>query len=179
MGLRSTGEALTCTVGVITCVVGVGSETVVAIGGGVAATPPRPNENLGARVEMNDPIPDPHDAKVGLAAGVVGVEIDVGVAGKSTEACLFSMNGRGPLGTGGGVFASTPSKSAFDTSTGVLERESLGSDSTSDGVEDAAVRCDHLSRTPSTALKKLVEPTDIVRATASRAGASCCSSFSS
>ena len=62
--------------------------------------------------------------------------------------------------------------SDLDTSTRLLDALTLDS-----GTEE--VRCIQRSRTPSTALKKLVEPAVIVRDTASRAGASCWSSFRS
>lgn len=68
------------------------------------------------------------------------------------------------------------SNSDLDTSIGVLRPE------VSDiaEVEEVLVcLCAHRSRTPSTALKKFVDPVAKVRATASRAGASCCSSLSS
>ena len=45
--------------------------------------------------------------------------------------------------------------------------------------DELGLRCIHRSRTPATALKKLVEPAAMVRETASRAGASCWSSLSS
>ena len=46
-------------------------------------------------------------------------------------------------------------------------------------LSELALRCIQRSRTPATALKKLVEPAASVREIASRVGASCCSSLRS
>lgn len=60
----------------------------------------------------------------------------------------------------------------MDTSIGMLD---LASDA-AEMVEDEVLSCRccvHRSRTPSTALKKVIEPDARVRTTASRAGANC------
>jgi hypothetical protein len=68
------------------------------------------------------------------------------------------------------------SASDFEISTGVSLVLLVGSEL---NEEELAERCCHRPRTPSTALKKFVEPVVIVRDIASRVGASCCSNFSS
>lgn len=105
----------------------------------------------------------------------------LGLNGESRESelALEKENGRRLVGflawSVGRAVRSVSSMSAFEISTGlVIPRD----DSLSDR-EGGLALCAHRPRTPSIALKKFVEPTVNVRATASRAGASCCSSFSS
>lgn len=127
-------------------------------------------ENLGARVLKNDPIPAPHAESVGLTEltkGVVALDGagEVPVGEVSTDR-LCGIENRGKV-----LGASAPSTSALVTSTGVLEPEfTLSFES-----DELVVRCAQRPRTPSTALKKFVDPTLIALAAASRAGANCCS----
>lgn len=134
---------------------------VVTIGGGISALSRRPSVgslNVDARFERNEPMPAPHD-EIAARAG----------AGGDVSMVEWRASRRGRAVGGGGA----SSTSAFVTSTGELVRFE-------DSLSDTESRCEfHRSRTPSTALKKFVEPAVRVRATASRAGASCCSSLRS
>lgn len=120
-------------------------------------TSPLAPENFGAREDTNAPSPAPQDANV-----CRGDAVCVCDPTESRVVCLVRRKG---FAVGGGA----GSRSALVTSTGGLS-----------GVEEfEGERCIHLPFTPSTALKKLADPAATVRATASRAGANCCSSFSS
>jgi len=140
---------------------------------GRSAVGVRSAENLDVFVERNDPSPalQADSCCTGLAIGAL--EGPFGLGG-SCENAFARENGRRFallwLPSAGFAVRGASSTSDFETSTGgELSRGFFSSPDV--GMEFD--RWAHRSRTPSTALKKLVEPTFNVRATASRAGASC------
>lgn len=137
-----------------------GDGGVVVIVGSATCVFPLDSENLVA----NAPIPEPHDAKACLGE-------DVCECVESIDACFVEMFGLAV------VIGDSGSRSALVIFTGGVLAPLLAP---SLPVEEFdVVLCNHFPFTPSTALKKLADPAATVRATASRAGASCCSSFNS
>lgn len=146
--------------------------------------------------EKNDPIPAPHadtDGAVGVVVFVTVVETLLACScpargGETGAGDVSDDSSENGLKVAADFGLSTPSpapwvlwpsRSDLETSTGVLNPDA--SDTPEVDAEDEVLicLCVHLPRTPSTALKKFVDPVANVRATASRAGASCCSILSS
>lgn len=145
--------------------------------GGVWSDCERFTENLVLRCEKKEPIPAPQVPTFGLISG----------GGGGFEP--IKLNGLIPLGRAGGGCGDVSGEektlvesrvdrmlpaSDFVTFTTLLEALPTSGVGASD---ELALRCIHFPRTLSTALKNPVEPAVIVRETASRAGASCWSSF--
>lgn len=135
-GVGATGAAATET-GATEAGAGSGLASSGGGGGVISSDARRARVNLGARVLRNEPIPAPHDAKFGLAglategAGDVGFASWDVVGGVSEEVLVRSEKGRMPVDVNGGDGAaggcgwlSESSRSALDTSTGVLEMDS-------------------------------------------------------
>lgn len=120
--------------------------------------------NLLVFADQNDPTLDPHAASAGLT-GLRVCDIVADADATSVDRCFK----RAVCGDAAADLAS--STSVLLISTGVLDPDALvGSPS---DVELELLRVVQRSRTPSTALKKFVDPTARVRLTASLAGASC------
>lgn len=151
--------------------------------GGVTSVLCRDVDIREARCEKNDPIPAPHelnDDRASTADGSWG-----GACGEEAT----RLSGRIPLGwVGGGcgddsglptkLTDSRPERilaaSDLETSTRLLDALVVCSVAAPDAFEDVlALRCIHRPRTPSTALKKPVDPAVNVREMASLVGASC------
>jgi hypothetical protein len=134
----------------------------------------RDMENRGARLDQKDWIPTPQFPNAAFASDAACATLTgrIGVLGtESHDVCSLTLD----------MFLSVladedSSASDFDISTGVPLALLAGSEFSE---VELAVRCCHRPRTPSTALKKFVEPVVMVREIASRVGASCCSNFSS
>ena len=149
--------------------------------GGVIFVCARDTENRVVRCEKNEPIPAPQVDTAGIesAGGGGGVAIFEPIR----------LSGRMPAGGGCGedsgeentLSDSRPERMllASDLETLTMLLEALPACGAAMSDDELELRCIHRSRTLSTALKKPVDPAVIVRETASRAGASCCSSLSS
>lgn len=163
---------------------GDGDGGLLSWGGGVGRSPSvvvgeaghggRTIENLEAFAEKNDPSPAPqapNAAFVSIAVTLSGLPVS------RTPAGFFGNGGGESVCAGDGNGLSCRSASDFVISTGVLDLETSIIEAE---LELGGVRwVVHRPRTPSTALKKLVEPAEIVLEIASRVGASCCSNLSS
>jgi hypothetical protein len=176
--------------GVCGCDIGVrdlgeGEDGVLSWGGGAGGSSGvvgetghggRTIENLEALAEKKDPIPAPQAPKAAFVSIAVTLS---GLAISGSFPNFFSSEGGESVFAGDGKGLSCMSASDFVISTGVLDLETSTSEAELElgGVRWAAAV--HRPRTPSTALKKFVEPTEMVLDIASRVGASCCSNLSS
>jgi hypothetical protein len=118
-------------------------------------------DEVAERAEKNDPRPAPQELIRPAAALRSGESGEVGDC-----ACV------GDCGLADAAAPSASLRAMTSTPLALVLLDAGGDDS--DGV-----RCIQRPRTPSTALRKFVEPAASVRETASRAGASCCSSLRS
>lgn len=127
-------------------------------------------ENRLVRCEKNEPMPAPHELAAGFGSG--GVFAPTRLSGRMP----FTGAAGGCGDASGEGIALTESRaermlaaSDLDTSTALLEALLAGAPP----EDELELRCIQRPRTLSTALKKPVDASVIVRETASRAGASC------
>jgi len=134
----------------------------------------RDTENRDARLDQKDWMPAPKFPNTAFASEAACATLTgrVGVLGTESHTVCLLTSDLFPSA----VAVEDSDASDLDISTGVSLALLDGSEL---NEVELAVRCCHRSRTPSTALKKFVEPVLMVREIASRVGASCCSNFSS
>ncbi len=145
---------------------------------------------LGAREAKNDVIPDPQELSDGLISGTGGGGVS---EGRVIPRPPTRLRGRMPFGVAAGTWGEVSGVTCVLGGRELADLMLLASDFEGSPVAvvdkyplelpsafgELFARCIHRPRTPSTALKKLVEPAVNVRWIASRVESSCWSSLRS
>lgn len=127
--------------------------------------------------EKNDAIPEPQEGLTAFCSGVAGGGAEVEGRGTEfdrgeTDAELIKLKGRMPFTVAGLAGVSAARGTSCDTR-GEEDVDDVGASVWAFCSSVLGLRCNHRPLTPSTALKKFVEPAVKVRLMASRVGASC------